>query len=518
MIIDGLGFWHISKELNEELYGFKFQKIKALDNNAFIFSFYNKEVKEILLDLNYGLQSIFLIEGNHNIEKKEISPNTQNFVKCVKNILENDYIEKIYTVDFDRIIVIKFGFKKIIIELMGKNSNIVLVDEDDRIKIALKLKRKERQKGRGNILNLSPETLFNQNRIIDTGAIYQYPKNPKPVTDSNGIIDFKNSRLFSKISTKLALKSGFNTLENFLNMNKPCLYNLDSQSNNIFPDYIEISDYAIKKFNSYSELFNSFYFIEKEKTSKSAALENYLKKLNSEKDFYIKKLESLEKVEKIQQLAFEYKSNGDFLKSNIYRVESSQKNLEEFDGIKLKPNLTFTENIERFYSLYKKESKRFQITQERKKAFEYKINQIDNKISEVENSQEIPEKNIIEEKKQSREKIFGTVLITYFKDTRIYVGKSAKDNDFLLSKVAKGNYLWLHAQNLHGGHIIVERDYRQIPPDLLAKAAWYAAINSEGKKGGSIPVDYTACKYVKKIKKVLGKVIFTNNRTIFVKI
>ena len=67
-------------------------------------------------------------------------------------------------------------------------------------------------------------------------------------------------------------------------------------------------------------------------------------------------------------------------------------------------------------------------------------------------------------------------------------------------------------------HVVCKYPKSKAQPDFIVKGAELAARNCEIKKGGTIPVDYTEVKYVKKIKGVKGKVTFSNNKTVFVKI
>jgi len=83
----------------------------------------------------------------------------------------------------------------------------------------------------------------------------------------------------------------------------------------------------------------------------------------------------------------------------------------------------------------------------------------------------------------------------------ILVGKSAAGNDYLTTKIARPNDLWLHAEGLPGSHVLIKNPGgRDIPPDVFSKAASLAAFHSKGKAAGKVAVTYTLAGLVKKPK------------------
>jgi len=100
----------------------------------------------------------------------------------------------------------------------------------------------------------------------------------------------------------------------------------------------------------------------------------------------------------------------------------------------------------------------------------------------------------------------------------ILVGRNNKQNDQLTLKFAEKSDVWLHTQSITGSHVIIVTD-GEVPPDrTVEEAAIIAAVNSKGRNGNLVPVDYCNVKYVKKPSGAKpGKVIFSNYRTAFVK-
>lgn len=104
------------------------------------------------------------------------------------------------------------------------------------------------------------------------------------------------------------------------------------------------------------------------------------------------------------------------------------------------------------------------------------------------------------------------------KGWKIYAGKSAKSNDELTFDFARKDDLWFHAWQAFGSHIILRGPARgaEADRDLLIKAASIAAYFSKAKTSGKVPVIYTKVRYVRKVKKVPGKVTYSNEKELIV--
>lgn len=100
--------------------------------------------------------------------------------------------------------------------------------------------------------------------------------------------------------------------------------------------------------------------------------------------------------------------------------------------------------------------------------------------------------------------------------SRILIGRTPAENAELTFHLARPNDLWFHAQRVPGAHVILQRDDRGEPPDDdIARAAELAAHHSKAQAGGSVPVDYTQRKHVRKQKDAPpGLVWYTNFKTV----
>ena len=110
----------------------------------------------------------------------------------------------------------------------------------------------------------------------------------------------------------------------------------------------------------------------------------------------------------------------------------------------------------------------------------------------------------------------GPVRRISFQGWEIVVGKNAAGNDFITTRLARSNDLWLHAEGLPGSHVLVRDPERKgVPHEVLLKAAGIAAYYSRGRSSGKIPVTYTDARNVKKPKGAKrGLVVLFGNKTI----
>ena len=100
---------------------------------------------------------------------------------------------------------------------------------------------------------------------------------------------------------------------------------------------------------------------------------------------------------------------------------------------------------------------------------------------------------------------------------RILVGRNNKQNDQLTLRTAQKNDLWLHTKGIHGTHVIIVADGREITDTAILEAAQIAAAHSKGRDSAQVPVDYTRVKHVSKPAGALpGKVIYVNYKTVYV--
>jgi len=222
------------------------------------------------------------------------------------------------------------------------------------------------------------------------------------------------------------------------------------------------------------------------------------------------------------------------IKNNIteIEVENYYKSPVETIKIKLNPNLTASENSQKYYKKYNK-LKTAQV--EIKKQIEdtkHEIIYLENVLNNIENSTDIEnieeikseliESGYINKKRKSKIKSKNNKKITpheYISSDgfKILVGKNNVQNDLLTLKIASNKDIWLHTKIIPSSHVVIRTEGKEVPETTLKEAAIICSYHSKAKMSSNVPVDYTAIKNVSKPNGAKpGMVIYVNYNTIYV--
>ncbi len=232
-----------------------------------------------------------------------------------------------------------------------------------------------------------------------------------------------------------------------------------------------------------------------------------------------------------------YRQAGDLVLANLDRLKTGmeQVDLVGYDGlsvaVRLDPKLSPARNADRFFRKYKKAKAGHTIITQRLRQAEEEASYLKSLQSSVEQAQEQSDFVAVHSalvakgylKSRGREKILALPATPYrtvlFHEWEILVGKGAKGNDHITTKLARPDDLWLHAEGMPGSHVLVKNPKKtEIPADVLVKAASLAAYYSKGKAGGKVSVTYTRAGLVKKPKGAKpGLVTLTERKSIVVR-
>ena len=233
----------------------------------------------------------------------------------------------------------------------------------------------------------------------------------------------------------------------------------------------------------------------------------------------------------------DYKLKGQLLISNIYLFKREipeivtlqnfySEDLSDIE-IELDPNLTIEKNSEKYFNLYKKNKRTIENLIEQidiaKKDIEYFETikfQLENadKTDIAEIKEELIANGILKEKvKINKKKNKRNYFIVNHNGTAIYVGKNNLQNDAITNKLARRDYLWFHAKDIPGSHVVI---FDNNPgEDTIEVASMLAAYYSKFKNEEYVNVDRTLIKNVKKISGAKpGLVIYTGQKTVKQKI
>ena len=291
------------------------------------------------------------------------------------------------------------------------------------------------------------------------------------------------------------------------------------------------------KFASLCDLLDFYYLdIAKSNINKSTEkrLFDFIKtKLNR----LSKKLEILNKELIEAESKEDYKLKGQLLISNIYMFKKSVPEVatlqnfysEELEDIKIEldPNLTIEKNSDRYFNLYKKNKRtienlyeQIKITEEDIVYFETLQFQVENadKSDLIEIKEELINSGLLKEKvSNSKKKNKNNYFVINYNGIDIYVGKNNIQNDAITNKLARRDYLWFHAKDIPGSHVVIFNN----APDEKTKevAAMLAGYFSKFKNEDRVAVDMTLIKNVKKVSGAKpGMVTYTGQKTIKQKI
>lgn len=515
--LDGVSLSKIKIELEENLLNKKVGKI-----------FQNSSLS---LTLHFGKKPLFfscnpsmpLCYINEDKEENLLEENS-HFLLMIRKYIINSALIKIDQLGLDRIL--KFSFSKInelgqiqnnyiYFEIMGKYSNIILTDGENRIISVLKKK---------SIEDNSLRTLFNGEKYIQ--PIVSKKINPFEIKEDefnsilnnddiinslegigkllkNEIKSFKDLQeiLSEKISPKIYFKDKTPILATVLNI-KPKEY--DSLSN--FDSFGEMINTYIK-LKSLSNTFNLLKLqligtVEKEKKKSEKIIKNIKKDIEIMKD------------------NGKFKELGDILASVLYNIKRGDKSVNAYDfynncyiDISLDPLLSPQSNLEKIYKKSSKMKRGLEISKQRLEEFENKIFYLDSVLSFIEKSKTTDElKNIenelIEEKyikrksnKKNKKKVvelpYGTIEVN---GKTIYFGRNNKENDYLTFKFARKDDFWFHIKDLPGSHFIVKKDDFEDNPEFIEKIATLSAYYSKAQANEKVTVDYTQKKNLNKPK------------------
>lgn len=247
--------------------------------------------------------------------------------------------------------------------------------------------------------------------------------------------------------------------------------------------------------------------------------------------------ERLEKAAKRDK----YKLYGDLVTANMHLIQKgaehiSVQNFYDPAGgelkIALKSDLTPAQNAQRYYTRYNKE-KTAAVETERQKELNLAeidyLESVQDAIAKAETTSEITQirDELIE---QGYLKNKGRIKKSKKPDTPkpmhfissdgydIFVGKNNKQNDYLTCKMARPTDLWFHTKGIHGSHTLIQTaDAMNVPDETYRQAAMLAAYYSKGRASQSVPVDYTEARNVKKPAGAKpGMVIYVDYSTLYV--
>lgn len=518
MAFDGLVTKCICNELNCLING-KINKIFEPNNNEIILGIYSG-------GKNYALD-ICIDSSNYRINLTTHSkPNPQNvlgFCMVLRKHLNNGTIRKIYTNGLERIVFIEIECrnelndticKTLVIELMGKHSNVILLNEKHIIIDSLRHLNK----------------FDKSNRDVFPGSKYVYILSEK--------LDFCNIKTFDEFYSALNITEGFSiassisktfngfgknnilyllsyigisdnstsskdlkfvftTLKALINHTKYALLKSYKNASTNKQDYFAVcSDTPVEALSS-NFFIDDFYFNKENLEIFNSAKNNVLKLVLNQIDRLKEKIKNVDiKIKECSKMDL-YKLYGELITANLYRINDYNQDsitLENYYDenrkmtIPLDNSISPSQNAKNFFKKYKKLQNTISVINIQKELFENEVKYLDSIVYEIENADDLSEinsvysevcdnllynsknsntvnNNLYDNSQSNSLSKKNTKSLTNIQPAKykidgytVLVGKNNKQNDYLTCRLAQNSDIWFHTKDIHGSHVVLKND------------------------------------------------------------
>ena len=288
------------------------------------------------------------------------------------------------------------------------------------------------------------------------------------------------------------------------------------------------------RYDAFSALMDDFYALREQQERVRQRGADLLRTATTARDRLRRKLAMQEKDYAETQNRDQLRIYGDLITANLYRMERGQSRLEAenfYDpeggtiAIPLDPLLTPQQNAAKYYKRYTKAKTAEKYLTEQMAIARRDLDYIESVLEELDRAEteqdfldirgELRDAGFL--RRQGKKEVSRPAKPLEFRTTsgfRVLVGRNNRQND-KLTKSAGPRDIWLHTQKIHGSHVILCTEGRETDDDTIVEAAKLAAWFSQAREGANVPVDYTPVKNVKKPAGARpGMVIYSTCRTV----
>ena len=540
---DAFTLRHVAAELEKKLLGGKISKINMPERDELSLIIYTRS-GSVKLEISSSAKNNRISLSS---SEKPNPQNAPNFCMLLRKHLQNAQITAIRQIAFERIIAIdfdcfsEFSTTKMTLycEIMGKYSNMILVEK-------------------GVILGALKQTTLEENarRVLFSGAKYTLPP-PQGKTDPTKLEELKKAMagrryderqicadiegIAYSTAAEICASSGgdasaeeiydYVTSDNIA----PCV---------TFDEHGKPNDFKVRTVQQNAARHDDILSAQREYYDYvyiKKTFDDMSRRLSAAVRTAVKKAEK--RLAQIQEKLFECESadeiklKGELITANIYRLERGMTSFEADDyyseqpkkiKISLDRQLTPAQNAQKYYKKYAKMKRTVEYLTVQLSDEQGRLNYLTSIESSIATAEctddlrdvesELTAEGLIKKAPERKKKTPEVTPMRQYEieGFRVTAGRNNVQNDRLLKSLAPED-IWLHVNRFHSAHVGIAADGKDVPDEVIAKAAAICAYYSQARGRDKVTVDYTRRKYVKKPPKAnLGFVIYTDYSNIIV--
>lgn len=559
MALDGMMLSLIKEELIKELKDSHINQIHQPSKDEIVINFRTKSgAKKLFLSCRADCARVHFTEN-----APENPPSPPMLCMLLRKRLCGAKLTDIRQMEFERILFFDFDSTNEIgdreklslcIEIMGRYSNIILIDQQGLVVDAVKRIDVTMTKDRVILPKIEYMLPQRQDKLnildcsyndIETAVELSEKSLDKALLSSiQGISPIVCRELEHKVFLGNTLQSQVENIADILREKTATPTMVLKDENTPFDiSFVDISQYddsmVVKHFDTFSDMLDSFYY-QRDMAVRMKQRSMDLHKLVSNTIERISKKINIQTAELQKSVDREkLRINGDLLQANLYRISKGAmfaevENFYEENSpiirIVLDPSISPAQNAQKFYKQYAKAKtaqKMLEVQIEKAKSELSYMMSVQDFLSRAESDKELSqirlelmEQGYIKDHTKGKQKAPKALPPLEFESSdgfKILVGRNNKQNDVLTLKTASRFDYWFHTKNIHGSHTIVVTDGKEITDNAVIEAAQICAYHSKAKDSAQVPVDYTLVKNVSKPSgSKPGMVIYVNNKTVYV--
>lgn len=559
MPLDAITIKALAAELDEKLLGGKIDKVQQPERDMLLLS----------LRARGGNMRLLLSAGTGSARAHISAAAFENpaeppmFCMLMRKYLTGARIISLCQPEQERMLVIELvcrdelgleSRRRLIVEMIGRSSNVILVGEDGRIIDCMR----RADFGGDAMRRMLPGMIYRMPPKQEKAAFFSISSQERrkllAAADRTIPVDKWLLSVFSGLSPlicrELSARCGgsYDTLPEMMDALAESVEAGDFCPTMLIQDgkpldfsFMPISQYgqsvSLERFESFSELLDAFYSRRDRAEQQRRRSHELTRSIRTARDRLARKLASqrqeLERTESRENV----RKTAELVTANLYRLRRGDRSLvcqDYYDpacpevNIPLDPLKTPQQNAAALFKEYNKlkgAKKHLTVLVEQgERQLDY-LNSVLDELCRAESEKDLADirRELTETgylrrgrgAKPERRKPQAPLRFLSDDGFEILVGRSNVQNDELTTKTARRTDYWLHAQKIHGSHVIIRCDGMEPPEATIAQAAGLAAYYSQGREGGRVTVDYTMVKNVRKPAGSLpGKVIYTEYRSL----